>query len=175
MDCSHFLNFIRVCAFIIPSISLQSWVFSSPYWVKHNNTSECFLGATKNHGCPDNVEGLGYTIGLLQLISLVIVVLAAISTMAYNDDDGFADDDISGDFCSRFCSSIIAFGQLMYRLYFISGILNFLCCVVVAVNFDKNDKGFSFYLCLVVSCNVIFQMPLFESVRKLKRTMAQTY
>lgn len=155
MDCSHFLNFIRVCAFIIPSISLQSWVFSSPYWVKHNNTSECFLGVTKNHGCPDNVEGkrnttskifkiskhfffnfvwlilfttegLGYTIGLLQLISLVIVVLAAISTMAYNDDDGFADDDISGDFCSRFCSSIIAFGQLMYRLYFISGMISFI-------------------------------------------------
>lgn len=175
MDCGFFSYFVRVCAFIIPSIILQSWVFSSPYWVKHNEKSECFLGVTKNHGCPDNVEGLGDTIYLLQLISLVITVLAAISTMCYNNYDGFDDDGDNGGFCFCFCSNVLAFGRLMYRLYFIPGFLNFLCCMVVAVNFDKNDKGFPFYLCLVVSCNVIFQMPLFESLRKLKRTTAQTH
>lgn len=36
---------------------MQSFGFISPYWIKHNATSECFRGVVRNSECPDNVEG----------------------------------------------------------------------------------------------------------------------
>lgn len=36
---------------------MQSFGFISPYWIKHNATSECFRGVVRNSKCPDNVEG----------------------------------------------------------------------------------------------------------------------
>lgn len=57
MACESLMCCVRLCAFILPSIILQFSIFFSPYWFKHNETSECFLGVTYNSGCPDNVEG----------------------------------------------------------------------------------------------------------------------
>lgn len=46
-----------IICLLLPSVVLQSCGFFSPYWIKHNSTTECFRGVVYNMGCPDNVEG----------------------------------------------------------------------------------------------------------------------
>lgn len=142
-----------IICLLLPSVVLQSCGFFSPYWIKHNSTTECFRGVVYNMGCPDNVEGLGAAVLGLQVTSFVIIVLTSISTIYFiccNSSDDDDDDDETG------CCTIL--GGCMVCLYPVAGVLGFSGCMVVVANFGDHDKGWAFFLCLAASCYVILEM-----------------
>eukprot|EP00105_Crassostrea_gigas_P012589 XP_011428633.1 PREDICTED: uncharacterized protein LOC105329147 isoform X1 [Crassostrea gigas] len=146
-----------VCCLIcllLPSTVMQSFGFISPYWIKHNATSECFRGVVRNSKCPDNVEGLGAAVYGLQTTSFVIIALTSISAVyliCCSSDDGDK-DEVAGSFA--------LFVGCLVCLYPVAGILGFSGCMAVVANFGDHDKGWAFYLCLAASCYVILEIVL---------------
>jgi hypothetical protein len=49
-------GFLGICLLLLPCW-LHACGFFSPYWIKHNSTSNCYRGVIFNKGCPDNTPG----------------------------------------------------------------------------------------------------------------------
>ncbi|XP_062609273.1 uncharacterized protein LOC134271023 isoform X2 [Saccostrea cucullata] len=43
---------------LAPSLLLQATGFYSPYWIKHNSTSDCFRGIILSVNCNETIEGI---------------------------------------------------------------------------------------------------------------------
>ncbi|XP_048765271.1 uncharacterized protein LOC125673050 isoform X1 [Ostrea edulis] len=140
------------CCLVLPSVVLQTCGFFSPFWIKHNSTTDCFLGVVYNKDCPDDTKGLGSAVLGLQATAFTIIALTTVISICFiccNNDDEDDDDDVGC--CAKF-------GVCLICLYPVAGIIGFAGCMVVVADYGDHDKGWSFYLCLVASCYVILEM-----------------
>ncbi|XP_062609272.1 uncharacterized protein LOC134271023 isoform X1 [Saccostrea cucullata] len=152
---------------LAPSLLLQATGFYSPYWIKHNSTSDCFRGIILSVNCNETIEaGLGTTAICLEITAFLIIALTT-GVIMYSiccNKDGLYNAG-----CCTKC------GVGVLCLYPAAGIIGFAGCMLVASNYRDHEKGWSFYISLAASCYVmllslVFCCAIYRYAKKEKGT-----
>ncbi|XP_062576295.1 uncharacterized protein LOC134238194 [Saccostrea cucullata] len=123
-----------------PSIIMAICGILSPYWIKINASSDCFVGIINNVNCPENTKGLDSATKQLQITASIFMipkipfsVVAGLALQHHNNS--FL---LNCGICSLF----------VFLLYPITGILTFAGCMLILRDYPDLERGWSFYLCL---------------------------
>lgn len=155
-----------VTCLCLPTFVLLCIGCFTPYWVVIDNTNEIsglFYSCGRNtSGCvvdlPDEILNKG-TLGL-EVTAICLLVLAFVILIwnlscreretKWNDDDDFEDNSS--------VLGIVCFIFIFACLYAIAGVCILVGCILIAVDYNTSNLGYSFYLCIAAGCYDMFKI-----------------
>ncbi|XP_056015409.1 uncharacterized protein LOC130053010 [Ostrea edulis] len=152
MDTGVCTGLVCLVSFLfLPPVVLETCGFLSPYWIKANASSDCFLGIIYNSNCPGNVIGLGSAGVALHQTTFVFTILQIPSVLMFSLSVLHKSEGILLQLCG--CCSLV-----IISLYPISGILGFAGCMLIVTDYTELSRGWSFDLCLAASVYTLIEI-----------------